>query len=147
MNVRPLQESDFADCVTMGARMHEESEYGCLEFDPLRCFEFAQRAVEDDDIGWFVAVEDGRVIGMIGGYVEAPIFSEDKIAQDFIVYVVPEKRNGTTFRRLFVMFYRWTISRGANVLFVRPVTKFNLELFYSRHGFEYVGRIYRRFIR
>lgn len=143
--VRRLEERDFASCIHMGARMHEDSPYRVMEYSPERCLEMGRRALVDPDYLWLVAEQDGGLVGMMGAQCVCPGFSAEKIAYDIAVYVEPARRGGRAFISLTHAALAWARERGAVMALFGDSTGAVGDM-YRRIGFEQAGGIYRRYL-
>lgn len=112
MEVRRATEDDFVACVLMGQRMaHESPRFSRSAFDSERCLALLHTLTNSDD-GLVLVVGD-EPIGMMLGFVSEQFFSADKVAQELVVYVLPEHRGGRDVIRMIKAFEAWAITRGA----------------------------------
>lgn len=147
MIVRRLTETDLAECIRVGARMHEESDYADLEYSPERCLALGRAAVADpDQYGWFIAERGGEIVGMMGGHCCPAYFSDDKVAEDFLVYVKPAARGGLAFLMLVKAFVSWSKESGARMIHLADSANMEgaIGALYERLGFTRIGGVYRR---
>lgn len=85
--------------------------------------------------GWFVAEEDGEIIGAGGGG-----FTGERVSELFVLYLNPSRKREGIGSRLLEVITRDQINRGAKEQWV-SVSKGN-EMgipFYEAHGFELYG--------
>lgn len=146
MIVRSLQPSDVPAIIHLGARMHEESQYSLLNFDPQRVADRCCQIIDSPDtmIG-LVAVSAGEIIGMMGGYLAPYDYGDELTASDILVYVKPEHRGSMAFIRLVKKYVTWAKERGAKLIFLSQTTGVNQDLvcnLYTRLGFKPVGGIF-----
>ena len=145
MIVRALQERDIPACIHIGAAMHAESDFQDMEYSPEKCAELGRRVIADGNYAWFVAETDGSIAGMIGGYVCPSYFGHDKVAHDFLVYILPEFRGGRAFILLIRAFVAWAEEMGASKIHLANSAAItNVDKLYARLGFDCIGSIYRR---
>ena len=118
-SVRHALEADVPAMVELGRRMHAESPtYRELSYSPEKAAALGLRVVGTllNPGGALVAEVNGRIVGMLAGYVVEHWFSHDKVASDYVLYIDPEHRGGMTAVRLIRAFERWAIAQGATVL-------------------------------
>ena len=145
MIVRPIQEKDLAACIHMGARMHRASDYAALEYSPERCLGLGRQAIDDPAHVWLVALLGDDIVGMMGGYCGSAYFSDDQVANDYLVYVTPEQRGGRAFLMLVKAFVSWATEQGAKQIRLGNSAMIaDVGRLYERLGFDRVGGIYRR---
>lgn len=142
--IRSLQPSDVPAIIHLGARMHEESQYSLLNFDPQcvagRCYQIIDSP--DTMIGLVVVDYTGHIIGMMGGYLAPYEYGDDLTASDILVYVEPEHRGGKAFFMMVKGYVSWARSKGAKLIFLNQSTGINPEAtshLYQRLGFRPCG--------
>ena len=86
MIIRKITPKDFATCIEMGGRMHEESEFGCLEYCPDKCLIWANEIVINSKMVWIVAEHEGQIVGMLGAEIAQPYFSNDIIDSYLLMF-------------------------------------------------------------
>lgn len=149
MIIRTATTCDVPEILRIGRRLHDESEYGVLRFDPKKTRAAISFMVQDDNHGTFVAEDGHKLVGMICCECESPYFSSEKVAGEHMVYVVPESRGSVAFYRLVAMATEWAVSKGAKILYFRTssgIEKEKVDNIYRRLDFNMVGGIYRRFL-
>ena len=114
--------------------MHAESpRYAHLSFSESKLEILLRGMVESTRTteaggGALVAVVGDRVVGMIGGFVTTPFFSEDKIASDYGLYIRPEHRGqGRMAIRLIRAFEKWAAGQGVVEITPGVSTMLNVE--------------------
>lgn len=145
--IRRLEQRDVVVVAALGARMHGETRYRNLEYSEKAVIAFALGILERDDYFVYVADENGRLCGMLVGYVVPTAFGRDKQACDLWFYVVPEKRGTMTAKKLVKKFYQWAREQGAHSVVMTVSSGINDERvgqFLERIGFRETMRCYER---
>jgi GNAT superfamily N-acetyltransferase len=94
-----------------------------------------------------VAEEDGRVVGMLGGYLTDYFFCDETVACDMALFVEKDYRLGTAAVRLIQAFRDWARARGAREVCLAVSTAVNIDVtgrFYEKMGFARVGAVYKQ---
>lgn len=143
MKIRPITQTDLPACIRLGGRMHEESVYNYLEYSPEKCYEFGINALENDKILWLVAEIAGEVVGMLGASIQEIYFADGLVANDYLVYVVPEKRGSSVFYRLVKAYQEWADEKGALAFMSVSNGNFETEDLFSRLGCERMGGVFK----
>lgn len=142
MIIRQLTPQDIPSVISLGGRMHEESQFGALTYAPEKVAKKCARSVSDPDMLALVAEKDGEIVGMFGAYVTPYEFGDERIAQDILVYVAPEHRGGMAFVRMIKAYVFWAKEKSAALVFLAQTTGVNQDLvanLYQRLGFTPVG--------
>lgn len=125
--------------------MHNESEYSAMEYSPEKCAELGYMAIEDANM-MIISVKDGDTYaGLMIASVRAPEFSHDLIAWDTLIYVHPDYRGTRAAILLLKEYRRWSIARGAKMIFMRTTTGIEPQKtgkLFEKLGFRYVGGNY-----
>lgn len=148
MRVMPFQETDLPEILILARRMHLESEYRKLAFDPEFIRKLLENALNQDAYGPFVAFnEAGRAVGFILGHVSQTFFGPDLVASELAFYVSPEARGSSAAIRLMQAYDSWACMQGAKEIFLGITTGINelktTELF-NRSGFHHAGRLFKK---
>lgn len=141
MAVRVATADDFVACLLMGQRMaHESPRFSHSAFDTDRCLNLLHTLTNSDD--GLVLVVGVEPIGMLLGLVSEQFFSADKVAQELVVYMLPEHRGGSDVVRMIHAYEAWAISRGAKEISLGVSTEVDTERtagLYRRLGFHDSG--------
>lgn len=142
--IRPATVEDIQVIVELGRAMHAESpRYRRLNYNPDKVASRVRNMVTGTLTtpaagGAFVAVKDGKIIGMIGGYVAETFFGDDTVASDFAFYITPsERRKGRAAVELVRAFEDWAIPQG--VADIVPGVSTMIETQSTRRLFEKLG--------
>lgn len=145
--VRKAIIADVERIVALGKTLHGQSTYVSKGFSDEKAKSMVAMMVNSETDQAFVAEEDGKVIGYFLGGVTYEWFSDELIAFDYSVYVVPEKRNGRVAIKLFKAFENWATEKGAEYLHVGLSTGINVEgnsRFYCSLGFKENGVLFEK---
>lgn len=154
--IRNATVDDIPVLIAMGRALHDESpRYSHLSYSEEKVERLIRSMIEDTLVadapgGAVVAIKDGIVVGMIGGFVTSPFFSDDKIASDYTFYVKPEHRGtGRVALRLIQAFEQWAITQGVRDIVPGTSTMIDADgtaalyrhLGYEKHGFIFRKRV------
>ena len=149
MQIRQIENKDFADVVRLGSLMHKESRYHDFNFDFDKCFRLLAY-VKEAPKEWccFVAENaEKELIGVFIGYANSHPFGNDVIASDFILYLLPEHRGGTIAVRLIKKFEAWAKELGVKEIVLGVSTEVNVERtskLYERLGYAAKGHTFMK---
>lgn len=147
MEVRRIIKKDIPKILEMGRLMFEESAYNSLEYSPERCVDLCNRVIEDKSYLGIVVLDGETICGMLGAYIGMTDFTEDLIANDILIYVLPEYRGTAAFPWLFRYFMKWAGMNGAKLMLLGTSAGINpgaVGRLYQKYGFTPVGGIYRK---
>jgi len=115
MKVRPLTIEDMPEVTLLGYEMHQESpNYQNLGYSPQKCLKLLDTIKENpNEFCGFVAESESRIVGIFLGAMCEMYFSEDLVASDILIYVIPEKRGSFALFRLVRAFEDWADNLGA----------------------------------
>lgn len=111
-SIRTADQADVAGVVALAQTMHAESPvYRVRPFDPRRVAVTFLGLLPAG--GAFVAESDGKIVGLLAGYLVEDFFGSAVIAGEHALYVLPEVRGGTAAVRLLGAFESWAKAHGA----------------------------------
>jgi GNAT superfamily N-acetyltransferase len=116
--IRRATSADVQSLVQLGAMMHAESpRHSRLAYSPRKVAAMIQHMLVRP-MGAIVLVAEsaGGLEGAAVAYIDSEWYSEDAIAQEIVLYVVPERRGGLTAARLIAQMDAWARSMGARWL-------------------------------
>lgn len=147
-NIRRAGFHDLDALVKMASAMHAESpRFKALDFDSVKTADFIQGLLYDEKRIVLLAEQDSQITGMMGGFVIAHFFGDDRVACDIGLYVAHEHRGGLTALRLVRAFEAWAVAQGAKDIVlgisteVKAVSTRNL---YLRLGYAQSGYLMRK---
>lgn len=145
IKIRRMTEDDIPMLVALGEDMHEESRRSGT-FDPERSIRLCFKIMQDPASLGLVAEQEGEIIGMLGAHITDDLWGPDKVAGDYLVYVVPEQRGTSAAVRLIKAYIAWAEENGAADIYLRQSTGVDIERtaeFYGRIGFDMVGHTFK----
>lgn len=156
VKIRDAVEDDIPALLAMARDLHAESpRYARLSFSVAKV-EALIRSLLSSTLasapigGVFVAEKAGKIVGMLGAYVHAPYFSEDKIASDYTLYIVPEqRRRGRAAIGLVRAMEKWAWDNGAvdivpgtsTMIDAESTAHFYEKLGYAKYGYTFIKRL------
>lgn len=150
MLVRPVQREDVVPLVEIGKVMHKESVYAHLDYDIEKLHQLGEGIAANPDSDWaaFTAIAaTGERIGMLVGYIAEHTFGRDKVAQDFINFVLPERRGIMAGKAMIHMFEDWAKRKGVAEVYLGITTGVEVERtakLYERLGYERAGILFKK---
>lgn len=137
--IRAAVESDVDAMVAIGELMHAESpRYSRLAFNRAKVAHTLRSLIASPDGLALVAELDGKLVGVALGFIEAEWFSDDRVAQELTLFVLPEYRGRTTAMRLLAAMDSWAEAAGMPYLQAGTTTGVKPELcakLYEHLGF------------
>lgn len=142
VKVRAATEDDLPAILEMGRMLHGESpRYRGMSYNEAKVEALALKVIPTG--GTLIAEKDGKIIGMLAGYVAEHWFSDDKVASDFTFYIRPEHRGtGKAALLLVRAFERWATAQGAKDIMPGVSTQIDIERttrFYEKLGYAVYG--------
>lgn len=151
VSVRVATLDDLPVLVEMGRQLHAESpRYRDSRYLPEKVEALGRSLIPAG--GTHVAEKDGRIIGMLAGYVAEQWFSDYKVASDLTFYIAPEHRKTSRAALLLVRaFEQWAIASGAKEIIpgtstqidVESTTRFYTKMGYAVYGNTFIKRLHR----
>lgn len=137
---------DVPALAAMGARMHGESpRYRRLAYSAPKVERLLHAMIASDSALVLVALRESQLIGCALAAIDAEWFSEDRIAQELVVFVDRQWRGGLTAAKLISGVRAWAQACGAIYLQVGTTTGIDVQMtemtaaLYERIGFTRVG--------
>jgi GNAT superfamily N-acetyltransferase len=112
--IREATHDDVDSIVELGVSMHRESNFAPIQYCPENTAQSIHGLIESDRGFVAVSVHDGSVSGFIIAVAFPAWFGNgrDLIASDMVLYVMPERRRGTSAVFLASAFKDWALARG-----------------------------------
>lgn len=150
MPIVPVQSpQQLAELIELGARMHAESEFAFLPYDPAKVEHTVKTLASQGRL--FLARyenERGEAVGFFFGQVSKYFFNDERIASDLSFYVAPEARgNGVVVLRMIREFERWAKGKGAREVCLgisTGVSIHNTGKLLTRAGYTNMGGTFKR---
>jgi GNAT superfamily N-acetyltransferase len=142
VSIRQAVAADVPALMVLGKAMHAESpRFSHLRFNAAKAEALLVRLLPGG--GALVAERDGIIVGMMAGYTVPLWFSDDVIASDFVLYLIPEeRRKGRAAFMLVRAFENWAIAQGAVDIAPSTTTGVDPEgtaRFYEKLGYGRTG--------
>lgn len=141
--MRTAVKEDLPRLVEMCAAMHAESRYARFEISLRKVEAFLCALLESRDA---ITLVDGEPLcAMFLGYVQPFWWGEALSSSDFLLYVMPGKRNGRYAMRLVNAYVKEAHSRGAQFVTLGEsagITTEQTEKFFTHMGFDPVSTGY-----
>ena len=151
MDIRRIAREDFDPLLCFSDLMREESPaYREARLDPEKLCRLGEAMLaEPERFCGLVAWKQGRVIGMLAGYLSEPFFGPGVVAADLAVFVPPDQRGGVTAVALIKRFEAWAMEHGAQAVQLGITTGVHQDrtaALYQRLGFAPFGVVCRKAI-
>lgn len=142
--IRLATPSDIPQCLELARRMHSESRYRRAPFNDAKVSRLLNLALTDNNHVLLVAERDGVILGGILGFVVEDFFGDRVKAGEYVVFIAPEYRGGTTAFRLINQFEKWAKWMGAQEIDLGITTGVHTEqtaALYGKLGYDLTGVI------
>lgn len=144
MTIRRATEQDFDGMADMSEHFLSATPYGTLlDASPDTLVSFMRSLAGLETAAMWVAESDGRLVGMVAGWVFQHPFSGQPIASELVWWVEPEAR-GTVGIRLLDAFETWAKKRGATGIQMIAPESSSIGALYERRGYRRVETLYQR---
>ena len=138
--VRKLRAEEVRLMVLAGQELHQQSAYAHMEYDCNRVANLAYAALQEPDRFFIEAVtHNDSPIGLLFAGLSESYFGTDKIAKDFVFFIVPQAQGmaGKALRELVENYRAWATERGAKLIQLGCTTQINADR--TRDLFEHMG--------
>jgi len=147
--VRNAIAEDFPRYLPLAQAFHAASPvHGVIPFDDEGYADFFLQAVQNPNIGVWLAEDDGEIIGIAGALFYPMYFSPSSmVVQELWWWLTPEARGKGAGQAMYNMIESWAIAKNATALFMialedeRAGKMANL---YARKGFRPMERTFMR---
>lgn len=144
LKIRRVTEGDIPAISYMCVDLHRESRFSDFPFSLKETSDFFHTCLESSDYVFFDLVEDDNlVVGFICGHIDGFFFNMDKLAIEDILYVVPDRRDGSISKILIKSFENWANSKSVRYVQLGVSTGINegkIIAFYKRLGYYSCGQ-------
>lgn len=141
--IRQATADDVEDIVTLGGTMHAESHFSFALYDADKVRGLVSSMVIDTLSCTLVARdESGDLVGIMLGALCESWFCDAFYASDFALYVMPDKRGGSTGARLVRSFVEWAQTHGcdfADININTGITSDKTAALFARLGAKRAG--------
>ncbi len=115
--IRPATHDDLDLLMDIAVAMHRESpRFSRLGFSPEKVLNLYVTLIDQPQGLLLVAERDGLVVGGVAAFVSEHWFSDDLVANEFAVFLLPEHRGGMTAARLVRGYIEWAQAQGAKII-------------------------------
>jgi GNAT superfamily N-acetyltransferase len=147
--VRSAIAEDLPRYLPLGQAFHAASPmHSAMPFDVDGFSDFFLRAIQDPNMGVWLAEDDGAVIGITGALFYPMYFSPSSmVVQELWWWLTPEARGKGVGHALLNVIESWATAKGATALFMVALEDENAEKMaqiYTRKGFRLMERTYMR---
>jgi GNAT superfamily N-acetyltransferase len=144
--IRNATREDLPALVELGRQMAAESpRYSRLRYSACKVEALLGKMIDSPDGFVMLAEADGVAVGVMAAFVSAHWMSDDLMASDFGLYMLPEHRGGTAAMRMARAYIAWARARGALDISLGISTNVNSEQtarFYSALGGRPAGFLF-----
>ena len=120
--------------------------HNVIPFDTEGFSNFFLHAVQNPDIGVWLAEDDGEIIGIAGALFYPMYFSpSNMVVQELWWWLTPEARGKGAGQAMYDMIESWAIAKNATALFMIALEDDDAEKMaslYTRKGFRPMERTY-----
>lgn len=144
MRIRKATEADIEECVGLALGMIKESWWKEAPFSSEMMRDHAYKYIDDVDRLYLVAEEEGQVYGFFSAKVSFTFFGHEIHAEQELMYVLPEKRNGITAIKFMREYEIWARKNNAQHLYFAPTAtqRGEWDALSKRLGYTYLGASY-----
>lgn len=140
--IRKATKKDIIDIVLLTKQFLKEFK-GPLGFDGKYFSDNLDKVIEDENFFFYVAEDQGEVIGFLAGAKNFVLFSSEPTAIEIGWFMEPAYRNGKEGLALLNKFIEWAGDVGCHVISMGDLSKLqDLGPLYTRKGFELYERTY-----
>lgn len=148
ITVRPARHADISGAVDMAFDMAQETDFKELGFSYDKVLALGHSMVDEAGRCLFLAESDGKLVGIMGGYIAEHFFSDDLLAYDQIIYVAPEFRHTRAALLLMDSFMKWAESKSVRTVLVSTSSGSEhaekAGRFLRHYGLKKIGEVFRR---
>lgn len=114
--IRPATRDDLDMLLMLAQSMHEESpRFSRLRFSQRKMLNLFTVLIESDNGLMIVAEMEGEIVGGFAGIVNEPFFSEDVVANDIGLFLIPYARGSTLAARLVKHYLAWAKTKTEQI--------------------------------
>lgn len=143
--IRNATRQDIPQMLIHGQAMHAESRYRVLPWDGDKVAGLIDWLIDYPDGCVIVAEEDGKIVGGFLGAITPHFCSPATVAQDYGLFVTPDRRGAAIGAELLQAFIAWAKGRDVAMITVGVTTGVNDEgagRLLQSVGFEQIGQVY-----
>jgi GNAT superfamily N-acetyltransferase len=147
--VRNAIAEDFPQYLPLAHAFHAASPmHEAMPFNDKGFYNFFLQAVQNPNMGVWLAEDEGKVIGIAGALFYSMYFSPSSmVAQELWWWLAPEARGKGAGQAMYDMIEAWATAKNATALFMVALEDANAEKMsqiYHRKGFRLMERTYMK---
>jgi GNAT superfamily N-acetyltransferase len=147
MIVRKATEKDLPKYIVLAESFHMASPmHGVIAFDTIGYSQFYLSALQNDNIGIWLAEIDGEIVGICGALVYPMYFNPSAlVVQELWWWLTPASRGSGAGGKMFKQIEEWAKERNASALFMIALEDSRakkMENLYVRAGFKPMERTF-----
>jgi GNAT superfamily N-acetyltransferase len=144
ISIRNASLIDWAQVMNLALAMHAESRFSNLQLNEEKLRKIFEEQLNSPRVSCCLLAEnsDGKLIGMLVGFVVELFFTNQLVAQDRVFFVLPEFRGSSAAVRLLTVFRKWAENRSVQELNINMSVAVDMprfEKFMTHMGFTNCG--------
>ena len=147
LTVSVLEPGHTDECLALAAQAHAEApHYASFPFCAERARSFLEAHFEHPATGWVVQI-DGAIVAVMMAYLTQTFFGQALMAEESILYVVPERREQRIGGLLVELFTRWAQRHGAAYALIgvsAGINEAGAVAMLEQHQYQKAGQFMRR---
>lgn len=120
MKVRPAEERDLPQCMSLSDKYWGRSIYSVFTFDPVKAKAYGLAVIQNPWAMFWVAEDEGKIIGFVIAHLENPAFSTDLIGVHDYLFVSEEDRGRMAGIQLMRVYDHWAQDNKARMSTFMP---------------------------
>jgi len=140
-NIREATAIDVVDLAILGKQFVKESQNELLGWDSNKVYDSLLDAIQRDDFGVFVLLNNYEIVGMLVCFVTPCFFSEVVQAVEIVWYVDPDHRGSRKAMEMLDLYEEWAKEHGAvctNLINLNVLKGDKVAKIYKRKGYRLV---------
>ena len=143
--IRKAELKDLAALVQIGQLFHAESEhYRRLSYSGIKVLLTLKSLLSNDNAMLVVIEKDGQIVGGMAAMVFEEWYSNEKLATDICIFILPEHRGTSAAFELIEHYKSWAKERKAKYSLLSISTGINVERtqgLYEKLGAKRIGPV------
>lgn len=144
ISIRSANLKDWPQIMHLSLAMHAESRFSKLQLNEEKLRKIFVEQLNNPRVFCSLLAEnsDGKVIGMLAGFVAELFFTNELVAQDRVFFVLPEFRGASAAVRLLTAFRKWAENRNVQEININMSVAIDMprfERFMTHMGFTNCG--------
>lgn len=143
MTIRRATLDDKQALLELGRKMRAESpRFSKLDYSDAKAEQLFMVLLSNPNGVVLLAENDSEIIGMMAGFASEHFFSQQLFATDFVLFIEPDHRGGSSAMRLIKEFEKWARDLGVVEIVLGISTEVHAGRtadLYARLGFDQSG--------